>query len=308
MKGDLIMQMICWLMVVACAGFFTAHCYLTEDEMKAVEARHAELEALYQRCKNTVTLEKPLQAPEQAKPTAGQGNEKDSPDDKPVVTLYHEWECTTLEQRDELKKDKIMISLGCNCAAALALQHYNFSEAYFPFDWCKAAFKSVYLALFYDFKDYLLLPNLQLFSSDCGYHEVFDKQYGIEYVHDFTYTFPPRAGDLGDYGAVNTKYARRIKRLYKALNIGKEVLFFMTAPKKDEVLDLRKLISYKFPQLKYTLIALNNTPDYKEPWGEINIKNAFLENPIRSDRSELMWDSWDNALKELGLIGTLSCK
>lgn len=215
-----------------------------------------------------------------------------------------EWESQALD-KDDFKKEKIMISLGYNCAPARHFQRHKLSEARFQLDWCFTPFEALYCALCNDFNGFLLPENMSILDSNETYHEVLDAKYNIKFVHDFKnydQNYENSSVAIRDYGHNKEKYDRRIKRFYKALSIGKEVYFFRAATKKAEAIVLRDLISKKFPQLTYTLVALNNTPDYKKPWNEPHIKSFFLEDPECASLTDEMNTRWDVILKALKLI------
>ncbi len=214
-----------------------------------------------------------------------------------------EWESDDFD-KDEFHKSKIVISLGYNCAAARHFQRHNLSEAFLPFDWCKSPAESIIFAFYNDFKDFLSASTLAIIGSNEKFHEVMNG-YNIEFVHDFKnqdQNIADKKVALYDYDHNREKYKRRINRLYKALESGKEVYFFRTVITKQEALMLRNLISFKFPQLNYTLVVMNDSPEYKEPWHEARIKNFFLEDAINATESGQMQLRWDPILKTCGLL------
>lgn len=215
-----------------------------------------------------------------------------------------EWESEDFE-KEEFHKSKIVISLGCNCAAARHFQRHHLSEAFYPFDWCNSPFESIKSALQNDCKDFLKIDTLSIISSNEDCHQVLGGQYNIEFVHDFKnldQNIQDEQVTIFDYTHNKTKYDRRIGRFYRALACGKEVYFFRTIATKDQALELRDLISSKFPKLNYTLVVLNDSNDFKEPWNELRIKNFFMEDVKDASESAQMQARWDPILLSLGLI------
>ncbi len=215
-----------------------------------------------------------------------------------------EWCAENWDDPNEFKKDKIVVSLGYNCAAARHFQHHKLAEAYLPFDWCFSNFESIYLTIQNDFKDFLSLK-LSIISSGENYHEVFDETYFIKFVHDFVNHDQNLTGKniiLYDYDHNKQKYERRINRLRRALRSKKEVYLFRTVITKREAMLLRDLISRKFPELKYTLAVMNDTEEFKNSWNEKNISNFYLKEPTCASVTEEMQKAWEPIFKSLKLV------
>jgi len=218
-------------------------------------------------------------------------------------TRADSWLNAAREDALAITKPEIFISLGMNCACAINFERRKLSEAFFPFDWNITQPDSIYRILENDFKDFLKIENLVLQKQENldlkpahhpwhkAYH-VLDKLYNIRIMHDFTKKGPP----LHDYEHVKDKYYRRVARFYHALTLKKLVYFFRTIITKQEALKLNNLIKKKFPKLKYTLVVINNTPEFKEPWKIKNIKNFFLKNAANYEETK-EWDVVFKALK-----------
>ncbi len=210
---------------------------------------------------------------------------------------FEEWTAKGWDDQSEFKEEKIVISLGFNCGAARHFQANNLSGAYFPFDWCFSEYESIYRAIRDDFKGFLEV----LVAPPVKYREVIDQTYKIKFIHDFKVD----VGDqvfLLDYDENKAKYERRISRFRNALKSKKKLFFFRAVITKQEALQLRNLITEKYPQLDYTLVVMNKTDDFKEPWNEKNIKNFFLSAPESSSLTDEMRNEWALIFKKLELI------
>jgi len=202
-----------------------------------------------------------------------------------------------------LTKPEIFISLGMNCICARNFEQRKLSEAFFPFDWNITQADSIYRILENDFKDFLKQDNLVIQQQENldlkptnhpwlkAYH-VLDTLYNIKIVHDFTKKGPA----LHDYEHVKNKYYRRVARFYKALSLNRPIYFFRTVITKEEAIKLNNLIQKKFPLLTYTLVVVNNTQEFKQPWKIKNIKNFFLKTAASSGGIK-QWDKIFKALK-----------
>jgi len=208
------------------------------------------------------------------------------------------------EDRAEFKKNKVFISLGMNCGPAIQFEKKKLVEAFFPFDWCVSEFSSIYKALETDFKDFLALENLVVTERPASSvnHKAFDTNYRINFVHDFK----TDGKVLDDYKRVRDKYYRRIDRFYRVLKSKKHIYFFRTNIKKNEAIKLNYLIQKKFPELKYTLVVINDSAEFKRPWAVKNMKNIqhFF---VKDAHSAIVRDfksrqDWDNVFKKLKLV------
>lgn len=208
------------------------------------------------------------------------------------------WLNSENENKVEFKKNKIFISLGMNCGPAINFENNKLTEAFFPFDWAISEFSSIYKALKSDFKDFLKLENLVLTPRALPLvnHKVYDKNYRIDYIHDFKNDGAP----LYDYQQVRDKYYRRIDRFYRALKLGKHVYFFRTKIKKSDAIKLNNLIQKKFPKLKYTLVVMNDTSEFKRAWNVKNVKHFFIKDVHQAIAQHTRGkNGWDNVFKSL---------
>jgi hypothetical protein len=233
-------------------------------------------------------------------------------EDIEVGQLYHEleklrdhdamraplWLNAEKENKAEFKKNSIFISLGMNCGPAINFEKNKITEAFFPFDWAISEFSSIYKALKSDFKDFLKLENLVVTPRALPLvnHGVFDKGYRINFIHDFKNDSTP----LYDYEQVRDKYYRRIDRFYRALKLGKHIYFFRTKIKKQEAIKLNNLIQKKFPKIKYTLVVMNDTPEFKRAWNIKNVKHFFIKDVHQAVAQHTRGkNGWDNVFKKL---------
>jgi hypothetical protein len=210
---------------------------------------------------------------------------------------FEEWLAKGWDEQVGFKEEKIVISLGYNCAAARHFQENYLSAAYYPFDWCFSEFESVYNAIRDDFKGFLEV----LTATPIKYREMIDETYKIRFVHDFKVDVGEEVL-IPDYGENKAKYDRRINRFRGALQSKKKIFFFRTMITKPEAILLRNLITEKHPQLDYTLVVINKTDDFKEPWNEKNMSNFFLATPETASLTDEMKKEWGQIFRKLGLI------
>jgi len=244
-----------------------------------------------------------------------------SPDIKTLGDIYHALEKSRCDTNDRavawndkqkdtsitFKQSKIFISLGMNCAIGFQLEAKKLVEAFFPFDWCISEFESIYRALETDFNGYLQKENLVVLDRPelAAHHYVRDTGYNIMYLHDFSLTGEP----LHDYEEVKNKYHRRIARLYHVLTLNKKVYFLRTGITKEQAIQLNNLIARKFPKLKYTLVVIDQTEEYKKQWNIKRIKNFFLKDfQDPGMNSQELVDGWNALFKKITTTKNLKHK
>jgi hypothetical protein len=200
---------------------------------------------------------------------------------------------------EEFKRPYIVISLGENCYPAMHMRDYRLVEYSFPFDWIGTAFFSLQKLLINDFKGFLNKDHLEdKGEAFPGHLNVLENVYFTFHVHDF-YSDKPLEEQYQD---VQTRFVRRIERLYRALNSNKKVYLIRTRISKQEAQALVSLINFKFPQLNYTLIVGGNTAADKIDWKVPKVKNFYLENWYLYPNHK----EWGTIFKEVGLIDNVA--
>lgn len=202
----------------------------------------------------------------------------------------------------------IFISLGIRCLAAAQLKNHGLRLASYPFDWLDTDFDSLCNLLQNDFVDFLAKENLQLGHS-LGFllangsvtvlpiPHILDTKYHIAMRHDFD--FNPNF--LEKYDLIKQKYDRRIKRFYDTLNSGQHIYFIRHLLTYQQALVLTEILNNKFPNLDYTLIAIDYSEEIKTPWNIPHVKNFYFGTPEDS-WEELFADKeghWKKVFQEL---------
>lgn len=98
-----------------------------------------------------------------------------------------------------------VISLGCNCLVAAAMNHIGVRSCTGPFDWCISDFlDGIIPAIENNFDDFIKYENLE-YSSDKRL-EFYDKKYNILFNHDIKDTLD------SDYDSIVSKYDKVVNR------------------------------------------------------------------------------------------------
>jgi hypothetical protein len=119
------------------------------------------------------------------------------------------------------------IAMGFDCGSANFLRERGMKKETYPFDWNVALPGSIYKALQTNFTDVLLEENLlkgiitykHKYDTGAGkiktLRPLFDKEYGILYVHDWT--------EGVSLAQIKIKYERRFDRLIDKLSNSEEI-------------------------------------------------------------------------------------
>lgn len=188
-----------------------------------------------------------------------------------LITFYSE---TKIESRDTEPYDQV-VSLGFGCQVAFQLEHNGYRSLAYPFDWFNTPFESLIAFISNEGKNFLDADKISVvgpYPGDTLHLEVMDSLYGIVSYHDFL-SWPY----LGNYHEIKAKYDRRVKRFFDLLNSNNRVLFVRQGLSKAQVEYLDYLLHSSYPNLSYTLIAINNTEEYKSPWELFRIENFYAE-------------------------------
>ncbi len=200
------------------------------------------------------------------------------------------------------RHDFIVISLGVNCHPATFTRKHDLRDLAFPFDWCLTPYPALHEFIKADFKNYFkkenLVPSTEQYYSDAvknflaklalirvsKYESwVLDKKSGMFFIHDFPNNH--RATIAQRHERFADKYQRRINRFKDIAAYNKHVYFIRYLDiSKSQAIELDRLLHKKFPKLKFTLITIADTGDFKYNWGYPTIRNYYL--PIHD---ELFW-------------------
>lgn len=171
-----------------------------------------------------------------------------------------------------------VISLGDMCQVAKQLSLHHCRKEAFPFDWIMCPFDGLYRFIANQAEHFLDRDTL-IFVDDrpdyIGGKRSFieDTVYRMQFLHDFEK--PPYF--LRNYDKIKAKYDRRVDRFFKVLNSDKNVLFIRRGITYEETVLLDDLIHARYPQLNYTILALNSKLENYENWGLKRVINLYLK-------------------------------
>lgn len=233
---------------------------------------------------------------------------------KTIKTIFYSWIlvlCSHLASAEELRfphgnlsnilkklqpYDEV-VSLGTKCQVAIQIEHNGIRKLAYPFDWLVSPFDSLTSFIINDGTHFLDRDKLDykgVYPGNPPYHHVEDTHYGFIILHEL---LGPDA--VENYTQVKTKYKRRIERLFNLLQSDKKVLFIRTSITREEAIYLDNVLHTKYPQLEYTLLALNNTEDFKTEWKLPRIRNFYL--PIEPANWEGDYARWKEILSHFNV-------
>ncbi len=168
-----------------------------------------------------------------------------------------------------------IVSLGYSCQVAFQLEHNGVRTLAHPFDWFHTPIESLLKFIANEGKNFFDLDKIYVmgaYPGDPARLQVYDTVYGIISYHDFL-SFP----HLSNYAEIKAKYDKRIKRFFNLLQSNQRVLFVRQDVSKEQAEYLDEVLHSTYPNLSYTLIAINNTEEYKTPWNSPRIENFYME-------------------------------
>ena len=147
-----------------------------------------------------------------------------------------------------MKEFDFICSIREDCACTSYLRRFNLQEATYPFDWLtKPGLKTRVDCIVDNFNDFLekknfkILPKTQkLLDNKNDYYE--NVALDFYFYHDFPIGVPFEEA----FKNFKEKYNRRIKRLYRKIKSGKDILFVWYS--KDKILE-NKLIMDSYRRL-----------------------------------------------------------
>lgn len=184
----------------------------------------------------------------------------------------------------------ICISLGDSCAPAFFLRDNYLRKEAFPFDWIATPYLSLYNSINDNFVNFFE----QLKTS--GPNAVTD-YYGLAFLHDLPTIHNPHINPLENeftpechlinnwqsfVPQVKEKYLRRIQRFITTCANNKEKVFFFRHESNGgyitsfQAINLRDLISKKYPSLDFEIIYVSSHSAYQSNWNLEKIRNVCI--------------------------------
>lgn len=171
------------------------------------------------------------------------------------------------EQPDEYDE---VVSLGFACQVAYQTKLNGFRTHAYPFDVLITPYESMLLFIVNKGVNFLEPSNLHVLEVlPGGVLSVLEKGYNIQMIHDFTLNF-------ANYNQVKAKYDRRIKRFFDLLASNKRVLFIRINLNYYQAIELDNILHTLYPQLPYTILALNDDEQSKQDWHLERVRNFYL--------------------------------
>lgn len=173
-------------------------------------------------------------------------------------------------RKKDIQKFDYIISLGENCRTAMALRDLGLRKTSFPFDWHGVRDFSVAGEGGFSKKIDIICNNFENFFNLADYEEFFEKwetehrlilnrRTGLQFLHEF-----PKDISVAEYfPSFETKYQRRIDRLYSVLNSDSSILFvfieFFSHLSDEEITCTCRKLTKKFsnPDINFLIIKNN---------------------------------------------------
>lgn len=169
-----------------------------------------------------------------------------------------------------MKYYDLIISLGEVCFTSVTLRKLGLQQYSYPFDWSKGVlwdkcgemgFIGKVNMIVNNFADAFNLVDLEEFSGDFEHEFKFvrNKKTGLQYIHDF-----PKDKSLEEeFPYWNTKYQRRVKRLYEKISQSSQVLFVFIALSgvlnEKEIKEAQVKLQKKFKNTSIEILILQNS-------------------------------------------------
>lgn len=161
------------------------------------------------------------------------------------------------------QKFDLVISLGEDCACTSYLRRFNLQDYSFPFDWLtKATFETRINLLVNDFNNFLNRENLVLMQKPVNVNVDNKHDYYQDTVLDFYFyhDFNSNTNFEKEFLDVKNKYARRIERLYNAIESSENILFVWWSRDKHQDVTIinnsYKKLNDKFKNKKIHLLII----------------------------------------------------
>lgn len=206
-------------------------------------------------------------------------------------------------------KAVIVISLGGDCTVATVLREMGLRRIAYPFDWMFSSFDAVYKSIEDDFRLFLDPATLKVADDK----RIVINAYGIKFVHDFpTINHSAALSDSETHGwaeirkdwrnfiaPIREKYQRRIERFKAALNGFDHVFlirYTVTRADIDKIVEFKNMLITRYPNLKFTIVAVGGSPGEDQEWGVEKVKNFYV-----AYDSPDFWPAWKRIFDSLGI-------
>ncbi|MFE5324702.1 DUF1796 family putative cysteine peptidase [Paenibacillus sp. NPDC056579] len=194
----------------------------------------------------------------------------------------------------DLKKHKfdVIYSIGAACQTTHQLQENGLRDTSGPFDWfvLNSASKLTKI-LENEFRDFMLLENLEIVGEHDDKYHIRDKIYDCESVHDF-----PINETISDtYSIFTQTLKRRINRFIDRVTTGTDILLVRSQIHQDDINSLLPVL-YKLNK-NITVLAVNYSTEEKvidKDWPFENV--CAIDMPHPPDRWQGCDKSWGEVL------------
>jgi len=189
-----------------------------------------------------------------------------------------------------------VVSLGKTCQPALHLERNNLRVASYPLDWIWSPPDSLCTLLSTRFEGFFdrsaLVPKGM---NPMNKLEVRNPGLDLIYMHEFK--------DPADFEASfhrwKETYDRRIDRLYSVLEGTERVLLIRFRVTRGDAEKIARTLSGSFPNLPYTLLALDDTDEIRQDWGIPRVVNRHILAAPEDDAGSRKYNpAWKQLFKE----------
>ncbi len=209
-----------------------------------------------------------------------------------------------------IQEKPIVICLGQSCFALLKIREFGLRWLAYPFDWNVTYNNALMKLIENDFAN-LLDEHFVHFEN---HTRIWNTLYGggIDLQQGFTLAHICPADATKEnffkdfFPSLKERMQRRIQRFYKAINSGKHVYFVrgqvplgdLSDVSRENIIKLTNLIKQKFPNLKFTLIAVNYAEEFESPWNIPNVVNFHHSGRDDEESSS----QWKKIFQHVGLL------
>jgi len=195
-----------------------------------------------------------------------------------------------------------VVGLGFGCQVAHQLEENGVRKLAYPFDWFHTPFDGLAWFIVNQGKEFLNADKLIVagpYPGDPVHLQVGEIVYGIVSYHDFL-------SNMSNYVEIKAKYDRRIKRFFDLLNSDQRVLFVSQSYTRMQIENLDGVLQILYPNLSYTLVAINSTPEYMDSWELDRIENFYMEETPGDWRGNT--PRWKEILSQFEVVPVLQAR
>lgn len=177
----------------------------------------------------------------------------------------------------------IVISLGDNCMSLFIIKGCGLRGVAYPFDWNQTSHDALINLITNNFAQLLDKQFIQFYHHKKILNILYD---GFFLIHICPSTATEEKFFEQYWPIVKDRMQRRIRRFYKAVNSNKHVYFvrfqmdFSSSRIRKDINKFATLIKSKFPKLKFTVIAVGGTNEYKVDWQIPHVVNFWAKEVI----------------------------